>query len=84
MTPWKRFLADLPLLVLSPILLAFAAAVLWLADLFHLLFGRKTPVSHTRPSKASASVVIPNWNGRDLLAQYLPPLIEAMAGHPDN
>jgi GT2 family glycosyltransferase/glycosyltransferase involved in cell wall biosynthesis len=84
MKPWKRFLADLPLLVLSPILLAFAAAVLWLADLFHLLFGRKTPVSHTRPSKASASVVIPNWNGRDLLAQYLPPLIEAMAGHPDN
>ena len=33
---------------------------------------------------ASASVVIPNWNGRDLLEKYLPSVIEAMAGHPEN
>ncbi len=29
-------------------------------------------------------MVIPNWNGRDLLAKYLPGVVEAMSGHPDN
>src|SRR5258708_7283686 len=33
---------------------------------------------------SSATVVIPNWNGRDLLAKYLPSVIEALAGNPDN
>ena len=31
-----------------------------------------------------ASVVIPNWNGRDLLAKYIPPLLDALAGNPAN
>src|SRR5947207_5868004 len=30
---------------------------------------------------AHASVVIPNWNGRDLLEKYLPSVIEAMGGN---
>ena len=29
-------------------------------------------------------MVIPNWNGRDLLERYLPSVVEAMAGNPDN
>ena len=32
----------------------------------------------------AASVVIPNWNGRDLLEKYLPSVVEALAGNPDN
>ncbi len=28
--------------------------------------------------------MIPNWNGRDLLAKYLPSVIEALGGHPGN
>src|SRR5207302_8680 len=32
----------------------------------------------------SATVVIPNWNGRDLLARYLPPLETALAGNDVN
>src|ERR1035437_11016397 len=36
------------------------------------------------PSYQSASVVIPNWNGKDLLEQYLPSVVEALAGNPDN
>lgn len=71
-------------LLVSPLLIAVTLLALGAADLFWLLFGRKRPVADTRPSTASASVVIPNWNGRDLLEKYLPPLIEALAGHPDN
>src|SRR5262249_16619538 len=33
-----------------------------------------------RCANTSASVVIPNWNGRDLLEEYLPSVIEALAG----
>ena len=28
--------------------------------------------------------MIPNWNGRDLLGKYIPSIIEALAGNPDN
>lgn len=48
-------------------------------------FRRKRPVRNARlPSTDAASVVIPNWNGRDLLERYLPSVVEAMAGHPNN
>src|SRR5215469_16003568 len=36
------------------------------------------------PGPRSASVVIPNWNGRDLLEKYLPSVIEALSGNPEN
>lgn len=84
MQEWKRFFAALPYLLLSPVLLFIAAVALAAADLVHLLFGRKLPPRDVRPRTDAASVVIPNWNGRDLLERYLPPLIEAMRGHPDN
>jgi O-antigen biosynthesis protein len=29
-------------------------------------------------------VVIPNWNGKDLLAKYLPSVVAALAGNPAN
>ena len=32
----------------------------------------------------AASVVIPNWNGRDLLEKYLPSIETALAGNPEN
>jgi GT2 family glycosyltransferase len=37
------------------------------------------------PRTHAASVVIPNWNGRDLLEKYVPSIVTALAaGHPDN
>ena len=36
------------------------------------------------PARSSASVVIPNWNGRDLLDKYLPSVVQAMGDHPAN
>jgi O-antigen biosynthesis protein len=83
----KRFLRALPLLLISPLLVAIAAITLAAVDLLWLLFGKRSPEedSSARPIMPdAASVVIPNWNGKHLLAKYLPPLIEALAGHPGN
>jgi GT2 family glycosyltransferase/glycosyltransferase involved in cell wall biosynthesis len=51
------------------------------------LFGKKLAEEQPKAgprSLHSASAVIPNWNGKDLLAKYLPPLLEAMSGNPAN
>jgi GT2 family glycosyltransferase len=78
-----RFVKALPLVVFFPILLGIAMAALALADLASLFRAKKlAPVE--RPNNASASVVIPNWNGRDLLEKYIPSIVEALSGSPDN
>ncbi len=79
-----RFLWALPLLLVSPILIVVPLAALLVADLLWLLFGQRRPRQDRQPNTRSASVVIPNWNGRDLLEKYLPSVITALAGHPDN
>ena len=78
-----RFVKALPLVVLFPILLLIAAAALALADLAALFRGKKL-VPDQRPNNKAASVVIPNWNGRDLLQKYIPSIVEALNGNPDN
>ena len=82
MTLLKRFLRALPLLLLSPFFLAVSILLLALAD---LLPGKKPRAGSRRVARPrSASVVIPNWNGRDLLEKYLPSIVTALAGDPDN
>ena len=61
-----------------------AALALAAADVLWLLLGRRRKPANARPRAESVSVVIPNWNGRDLLEKYLPSVIEAMAGHKRN
>lgn len=80
----KRVLRHLPLLLLSPVLLLLDALVLWGTDLLWMAFGHPRLRPDEMPNTAAASVVIPNWNGRDLLEKYLPSVVAAMAGHPDN
>ncbi len=82
----KRFLAGawkllrgLPLALLSPLFLAIAAIALFLCDLLFLLLPRRQPPVDSKPDTSAASVVIPNWNGRDLLEKYLPSVIEALS-----
>ena len=53
------------------------------ADLASALRKKQFPTDR-RPSNAAASVVIPNWNGRDLLEKYLPSIVEALRGDPRN
>jgi O-antigen biosynthesis protein len=78
-----RFVKALPVVVFFPILLLIAVAALALADLASL-FRAKKLTAEQRPNAKSASVVIPNWNGRDLLEKYIPSVIEALRGNPDN
>ncbi len=77
-----RGLRALLLLLVSPFVVAFSALALALADLAWFLFGRRQTPADTRPSTHAASVVIPNWNGRDLLEKYLPSVEAALAAHP--
>lgn len=79
-----RLLKGLPLFLLSPFLILIPFLSLLLSDLLFLLFGKRRPVADTRPDTSSASVVIPNWNGRDLLEKYLPSVVEALAHNPKN
>lgn len=78
-----RCVKALPLVLIFPILLAIAIVTLALADLA-ALFRAKKLAPEKRPNNASASVVIPNWNGRDLLEKYIPSIIEALRGDPAN
>lgn len=79
-----RFLAFLPLLLLSPLLILVLFVLFGVADLAYALFGRAKRPDDSTPRTASASVVIPNWNGRDLLQKYLPSVVEALASNPQN
>jgi O-antigen biosynthesis protein len=74
------------LLMLSPFIWLAAALSLAIADLLWRLgaAGSRPAASQAAPRTAAASIVIPNWNGRDLLEQYLPPVIAALAGNPEN
>ncbi len=79
-----RLLRALPLIVLSPALMAAAALAMAATDLWWLLFGRRRPDAAGRPRTHAATVVIPNWNGRGLLERYLPSVEAALAGNPEN
>jgi O-antigen biosynthesis protein len=78
-----RFIKALPLVILFPFLFAFAAAGFALVD-FASVFRRKPLAANQRVDNTAASIVIPNWNGRDLLAKYVPSILDALAGNPDN
>jgi GT2 family glycosyltransferase len=81
----KRILRALPLLLLSPLLFALAALAMLAADLAWFVAGRRpSTAAPAAPDSTAASVVIPNWNGRDLLAKYLPSIVAALAGNPAN
>jgi GT2 family glycosyltransferase/glycosyltransferase involved in cell wall biosynthesis len=81
-----RFLRALPLLLLTPLLLALGVLALAVTDLCWLAAGRRrssqqpTPAAPVQPR--AASLVIPNWNGKDLLQRFLPSWLAAIAGHP--
>ena len=79
-----RLLRGLPLAILSPVFLFTAAIVLFLADLATAVTPRRKLRPEARPDTTKASIVIPNWNGRDLLEKYLPSVIASIENHPDS
>src|SRR5580698_8390920 len=78
----RRFLRALPLLILTPLLLAIGALALAATDLAWLIAGRRNRPMDVQPDAEAASLVIPNWNGKDLLERFLPSWLAAIAGHP--
>lgn len=78
-----RLLRNLPGLLISPVLIAVPGLALGLTSILFRVFGRSQQPENTRPSTRSASFVIPNWNGRDLLEKYLPSVLAA-AGYDEN
>src|ERR1035437_2730649 len=80
----KRLIRALPLLLLSPLLMAISFLALILVQ----FFTRPGKLKHAPPTRqagnTAATVVIPNWNGKDLLAKYLPSIRTALSGNPAN
>jgi len=79
-----RVVRLLPLAVLSPIIVLVTLPALWLTDLLWKLFGSRRAPLDTKPDNTAATVIIPNWNGRDLLEKYLPTVVEALRHNPRN
>ena len=77
-----RLSKGLPLALISPLFLLLTAVVLAACDLVRLLVPKKGTTPSRKPNTHSASIVIPNWNGKDLLERYLPSVIEAAARIP--
>ncbi len=77
-----RFSRALFTLILAPFLLAPGAVALAVTDLAWLVAGRKRKPVNVRPETLAASLVIPNWNGKELLERFLPSWEAAIAGHP--
>src|SRR2546423_14633946 len=80
----KRLLRALPLRLLSPFLMTISFAALILADVFSRRGTGLQPVQVSAGSPSPATVVTPNWNGRDLLEKYLPSVVTALSGNPAN
>src|SRR5579883_1297313 len=72
-----RILKNLPIALFAPFLLILSGIALFCADFIHRLFPRKPLPAGAAPSTRAASIVIPNWNGRDLLEKYLPSVLAA-------
>ena len=84
MRRFLTFLLYLPFLILSPLLVLMPIVALAIEDCVWLLFGRRSLSTSTRPDVTRASVVIPNWNGRDLLEKYVPSVVAATSHRQGN
>lgn len=71
-------------LVVSVLLLAFSAGLFAAEDLCFRCAGKRQIKPETRVSHQAASVIITNWNGRELLESFLPSVIAALAGNERN
>ena len=74
--------AAVVLLMLAAVVVVLAAAALAVVDLIWLVAGRPYVPQDSAPDTRAASLVIPNWNGRELLARFLPSWVAAIAEHP--
>jgi GT2 family glycosyltransferase len=79
---FSRFLLALPALIGATLATVLAGLAITATDLFWLILGGKRRTADTLPGCTAASLVIPNWNGRDLLERFLPSWLSAIENHP--
>src|SRR5262249_1723097 len=72
-----RLLKGLPQAIVAPVFLFISALLLLATDLFCQILPKRPITPDTKPETGRASIVIPNWNGRDLLEKYLPSILAA-------
>jgi GT2 family glycosyltransferase/glycosyltransferase involved in cell wall biosynthesis len=72
------------LLLFSPLMVLLCLLAFAIEDFIWLLFGKRRALEDTMPSTQAASVVIPNWNGKDLLEKYIPSIVTALSGNSGN
>jgi len=77
-----RLVRNLPLLLISPFLVAIPIVAIVVQDWLFRLGGRRRLEPDTQPALDGATIVIPNWNGRDLLEKYMPSILAATQGNP--
>ncbi len=79
---FSRFLLALPALLGATLATLLASLAIAAMDLLWLILGRKQRTADTLAARTAASLVIPNWNGRDLLERFLPSWLAAIENHP--
>lgn len=79
---WFRGLYRAVLCFSSPLIAAAALICVGLGDLWFAIAGKKQARTEGRARNDEASIVIPNWNGKDLLEKYLPSVVAAVLRHP--
>jgi O-antigen biosynthesis protein len=84
MNRWLRVAVQLPLLLASPFVLLIQLAGFLATDLLWKCFGKRRLQPDSMPDNTAASIVIPNWNGKDLLEKYLPSVVLASSCNPRN
>lgn len=75
-TRWKRMLASLALLPLDLTTVCTLIVCEWTGRVLRFIAPVKSPAF--LPTKQECSFIIVSWNGKDLLAESLPPLVEEM------
>lgn len=80
----RRILKLVAAVLVAPVVLLIAALVLGIADICWLVAGRRRAPADRMPNISAASIVIPNWNGRDLLEKYLPSVVDAVSENARN
>ena len=71
-------------LFLAPAMLAISGLALLVTDFLAAVSAKPSLKPDRMPDTQAATVVIPNWNGRDLLEKYLPSVVTALSGNPRN
>lgn len=75
-----RFIARLAAALFCPLPLLFSALAIAVQDVLFRLLGERQACENSAPRRDAVSVVIPTWNGLDLLQKYLPSVLRALGG----